>query len=443
MRILCVLVMALVVTRDGLAQDATRLEQVVQTAVANRTFSGAVLVARGSTVVLSKGYGLANREWDIPNLPATRFRLGSLTKQFTAAAVLLLEERGKLSVDDPIAKHLPNAPAAWAPITIRHLLSHSSGIPNFTAMPEYPSLRPFATTAAKTVAVFKDKPLDFAPGEKMAYSNSGYLVLGLLIETLSGQSYEAFVRDNLFAPLGMKDSGVDANAAIIPRRAAGYAPSPAGPVNAGFIDMTIPHAAGALYSTTEDLLRWEQALFSSKVVSASSLQKMTTPFKNDYAFGLVVRSSKGRKVVEHSGGIEGFNTAMAFYPETQTAVIVLANLNGPTADQLSASLGAVAHGETVTPPSERTAISLPASALAKYVGQYEMAPGIVLTVSANGEQLMAQLTGQGPNAIFPESERRFFLKVVDAQLEFFVDASGTVTHLVLYQNGREMKGLRR
>jgi CubicO group peptidase (beta-lactamase class C family) len=310
-------------------------------------------------------------------------------------------------------------------------------------MPEYRSLRPFAATAAKTVAVFKDKPLDFAPGEKMAYSNSGYLVLGLLIETFTGQSYEAFVRDNLFAPLGMKDTGVDVNATIIPRRAAGYAPSPAGPVNAGFIDMTIPHAAGALYSTTEDLLRWEQALFSSKVVSASSLQKMTTPFKNDYAFGLLVRTSKGRKVVEHSGGIEGFNTAMAFYPETQTVVIVLANLNGPTADQLSASLGAVAHGEAMTPPSQRTAISLPASALAKYVGQYEMAPGIVLTVSANGEQLMAQLTGQGPNAIFPESDRRFFLKVVDAQLEFFVDASSAVTHLVLYQNGREMKGLRR
>ena len=157
------------------------------------------------------------------------------------------------------------------------------------------------------------------------------------------------------------------------------------------------------------------------------------------ARGSAVVLSKGYGL----GGIEGFNTAMAFYPETQTVVIVLANMNGPAADQLSASLGAVAHGETMTLPAERTAISLPASALAKYVGQVQMAPGVMLTVSANGEQLLAQLTGQGSNAIFPESDRRFFLKVVDAQLEFFVDASGEVTHLVLYQNGRELKGLRR
>ena len=160
---------------------------------------------------------------------------------------------------------------------------------------------------------------------------------------MSGQSYAAFLQENIFTPLGMKDSGLDSNADIIDRRAAGYAPGANGPVNAGFIHMSIPFAAGAVYSTTGDLLRWEQGLFGGKVLSAASLDKMTKPFKNNYAFGLLVHSARGPRVVEHNGGIEGFNTAMAYYPDSGVIVIVLANLNGPTADLLAASLGAAAH----------------------------------------------------------------------------------------------------
>ena len=184
----------------------------------------------------------------------------------------------------------------------------------------------------------RDKPLDFVPGEKMSYSNSGYLVLGYVIEKVTGASYEKFVTDNIFTPLGMKDSGYDSNTAIIPRRAAGYTPSPTGPVNAGFVHMSIPHAAGALYSTTEDLLRWEQGLFGGKVISAASLAKMTTPFKNDYALGVVVQTASGRKVVQHGGGIDGFNTFLAYYPDDKLTVAVLANINGqaPNADRREA-----------------------------------------------------------------------------------------------------------
>src|SRR5262249_27980857 len=158
-------------------------------------------------------------------------------------------------------------------------------------------------------------------------SNSGYLVLGYVIERIAGTSYEMFVTDNIFKPLGMKDSGYDSNTAIISRRAAGYAPSPIGPVNAAFIHMSIPHGAGALYSTTEDLLRWEQGLFGGKLISTMSLAKMTAPFKNDYAFGLMVQTAGGRKVIQHGGGIEGFNTFLAYYPDSKVTVAVLANLN--------------------------------------------------------------------------------------------------------------------
>ena len=425
------------------AQDAARMDQVVQTYVQNKTFMGTVLVARGTDVVLSKGYGSATLEWDIPNTPSTKFRLGSITKQFTAASILLLEERGKLKTGDPIKKYLADAPAAWDTITIDNLLTHTSGIPNFTNLPEYKRLEPFDSPVAKTIAVFRDKPLDFPPGEKMSYSNSGYLVLGHLIETLSGGSYEKFVTENIFMPLGMRDSGYDSNTAILAHRAAGYAPSANGPVNAGFIHMSIPHAAGALYSTTEDLLRWEQGLFGGKVVSPASLAKMTTPFKNDYAFGVVVRTAGGRKVVQHGGGIEGFNTYLAYYPDDKLTVAVLANINGEAPNQIATKLAELAHGGAVQLTSERKEITLPVATLSKYVGTYQMGPGVELSVTLDGDQVMAQLTGQSKFPIVADSETLFFYRVVEATLEFQKDASGAVTAVRLRQGSINQVGARK
>lgn len=326
-------------------QDADPFDQVVDAYVVNKQFMGSVLVARGAAIVFRRGYGSANLEWNIPNDATTKFRIGSLTKQFTAASILLLEERGKLKVDDPVTQYMPDAPAAWDKITIYHLLTHTSGLPNFTGFADYRPLAPFATTPEGLVARFRDKPLDFQPGEKWSYSNSGYVLLGYLVEKITGGTYQAFLQQHIFTPLGMKDSGYDSNTAIIPHRAAGYVPSAQGPLNAGFVHMTIPHAAGALYSTTEDLLRWEQGLFGGSVLSAASLQKMTTPFKSDYAFGVRVRTVGQRRVVEHNGGIDGFNTYLAYYPDSQTTIVVLGNLNGPVPDQIGPKLGAVAHGD--------------------------------------------------------------------------------------------------
>jgi CubicO group peptidase (beta-lactamase class C family) len=328
------------------AQDTARMEQVIQSHVTAGTFMGSVLVARDGAVVLDKTYGMANVEWDVPNTTATKFRLGSITKQFTAAAILLLEERGKLKIDDRIKTYLPDQPMSWDRITIYNLLTHTSGIANFTALPSYNSLKNSATTPDGTLAGLRDRVLDFGPGEKMSYSNSGYLVLGSIIEKVSGQSYEKFLADNFFTPLGMTDTGYDSNTAIIKRRANGYIKTPAGYVNAGYIHMSVPHAAGALYSTTADLLKWEQALFAGKVISKASVDRMITPFKNDYALGLSSALDKsGRRVIAHGGGIDGFNTFMAYYPESRTVVIVLSNVNGPVPGTLSGQLAAIMHGE--------------------------------------------------------------------------------------------------
>jgi CubicO group peptidase (beta-lactamase class C family) len=419
------------------------MEQVVQSYVDSKQFMGAALVARDGKVLLSKGYGFANLEWGVANSPASKFRLGSITKQFTAACILLLEERGKLKVDDPVKKYMTDAPAAWDKVTIFNLLTHTSGIPSFTGFPDYASTEAIATTPEKLVARFRDKPLEFQPGEKWNYSNSGYVLLGYLIEKISQQSYSEFVQENIFTPLGMKDSGYDSNSAIILHRASGYTPSAKGTIHAGYIDMSIPFSAGSLYSTTEDLLRWEQGLMGGKLLSAASLAKMTTPFKNDYAFGLAVHAVNGHKVIEHGGGIEGFNTEIAYYPEDKLTVVVLANLNGGVPETIAKALAQVAHGEKVVLPSERKEITVSAAVLGAYVGTYQLTPDFSIVVTFEGGQLMAQATGQPKFPLFAESETKFFLKVVEAEVEFFKNEKGEVTHLILHQGGQDQKGTKK
>jgi CubicO group peptidase (beta-lactamase class C family) len=428
-----------------LAQDnVSRMEQVVRSYVDAKQFMGSVLVDRDGKALLSKGYGSANLEWDISNSPSTKFRLGSITKQFTAACILLLEERGKLKVEDPVKKYMPDAPAAWDKMTIFNLLTHTSGIPSFTGFPDYHSTEAIATTPELLVARFRDKPLEFQPGEKWNYSNSGYVLLGYLIEKISQQSYRQFVQENIFNPLGMKDSGYDSNSEIILHRASGYTPGPKGMTNAGYIDMTIPLSAGALYSTTEDLVRWEQGLMGGKLLSPTSLKKMTTPFKNDYAFGLGVHTANGHRLIDHGGGIEGFNTFLAYYPEDKLTVVVLANLNGQAPDAIASKLAAVAHGENVVLPSERKEVTVSPAILAKYVGTYELMPDFDIVMTLEGGQLMTQATGQPKFPLFAESETKFFLKVVDAEVEFFKnDKGGEVIYIILHQGGQDMKGTKK
>jgi CubicO group peptidase (beta-lactamase class C family) len=418
------------------APDPARMEQVIRSFVTAKQFMGSVLVARGDDVLLDKGYGFADLEWDIPNTPTTKFRLGSVTKQFTAASILLLEERRKLSVNDTVKKYMRDAPPAWDKITIFNLLTQTSGIPNFTSFPDYASLEPFAATPEQLVTRFRDKPLDFQSGEKWSYSNSGYVLLGYLIEKISGESYAKFVQENIFTPLGMKDSGYDSNSAIVAHRAKGYQMGPEGPVHAGYLDMSILLSAGGLYSTTEDLLRWVQGLFGGKLLSAASLEKMTTPYKDDYAFGLLVHTAGGQKVVEHTGGLEGFNTIVRYFPEDKLTVIVLSNFNGPPTD-IAGKLSILAHGANVTLISERKEVRVDPKLFDGFVGRYELAPSVVMTVTSDGDRLMTQINGQPKLEILAEGEHDYFAKAVDAQITFVTDAQGRAIELILHQNGRD------
>ncbi|HEY6374871.1 MAG TPA: serine hydrolase [Edaphobacter sp.] len=424
------------------AQDPTpRMQQIIQASVDSKTFMGTVLVAKDGKTLINAGYGSADLEWNIPNTPSAKFRLGSLTKQFTAASILLLEERGKLKVEDPVSKYMPDAPAAWEKITIYHVLTHTSGIPSFTGFPDYATTEWKDTTPTELVARFRDKPLDFEPGTKFNYSNSGYVLLGYLIEKISGQTYADFLQQNIFTPLNMTDTGIDNNAAIIPQRAQGYTPSKQGIHHAGYISMTIPLSAGAIYSTTGDLLKWEQALFGGKLLTPASLTKMTMPFKSDYAFGLSVRTVDGHKLITHNGGIEGFNTALNYYPDDKLTVIVLCNLNSGAPDQIANNLGKVALGQTVTLPSERKEVSVSSAILADYAGTYQMTPNLNNVIALKDGHLTTKLGQQPELDLFAESDTKFFLKAVDAEIEFFRDpTTHAVTRLVIYQNGTQHEG---
>jgi CubicO group peptidase (beta-lactamase class C family) len=328
-------------------------------------------------------------------------------------------------------------------VTVAMLLSHTSGIPDFTRFDDYEALKNRPATTTTLIERFKDKPLEFEPGTEWAYSNSGYIVLTGVLEAVSGSSYADFLSDNIFKPLAMNDSGYDSYSAILPNRAAGYTPTANGVVNADYVDMTIPQGAGGLYSTTRDLLKWEQGLFGGRLLGSQSLRLLTTPVRENYAMGLVVTQENGHTTISHNGAIEGFNTWLGYDPADRTTVIVLGNLNGPGPDRLGSSLMTLAHGGVVTLASERQATQVPPETLRTYEGLYEATPAFTVAVSVVDGKLMAQATGQGPVELFAEVPDKFFLRVVDAQVTFTRDASGAVDGLTLHQGGQDLTARKR
>jgi len=428
-------------------QIESRLDEVAKSYTPGNAFMGSVLVVEKDKVLLNQGYGMASLEWAVPNTPETKFRLGSLTKQFTAALVLLLQQDGKLNVNDPVSKYLPDAPKTWEKITLASLLGHTSGIPNFTNDKDFGTWSASARTPAEEIAYFRDKPLDFEPGAKFDYSNSNYEVLGVVIEKVSGKHYGDLLRERIFEPLGMHDTGLDNDELILPKRAQGYAPSPHGLIAARSESMSVPWAAGSIYSTTGDLLKWERGLFGGKLLSPASLVAMTTPGKGRYGFGVGIDERDGSRVIGHGGGIEGFNTQLTYLPDRQLAVVVLANVNGAIPTTMAAQLLDVALGKKVVLAGERKEVPIGKAALAKFVGTYVLAPEFSLTFALDDDGLIAQGTGQSAVGLVYQGQvdghPRFFNEKVNAEIEFVPDASGAFPSIVLHQGGHDVPGKRK
>lgn len=419
-------------------QTAAKVDEYMSAAVRLNGFSGSILVARDGQTLFSKGYGMANYELDVPNKPQTIFRLGSLTKPFTATAIMMLQERRQLNTGDSICRFLNDCPAAWQPVTIRNLLTHTSGIPDYSHMPAVQTHRSRSFTHAELIGLFRDKPLEFAPGEKFSASNSGYYLLGVIIERASGTSYEDFLRANIFRPLGMTSTGYDNPNRVMKNRASGYGVLGDSLVNVGYIDMSSPFAAGGLYSTVEDLLRWDQALYTEKLVSRKSLQEMSTPFKSAYAYGWYNRQRLDRRVLELDGNIGGFFASITRFPDDRVTVIVLGNAASSNTRGVANTLSAIAFGAPYTIPQERKVVTLDPQVLEKYVGEYQGESGVVIRITIEEGKLMRRIGGQAKEELYAVSETEFVLRGIELPFTFIMDAQGRVTGYVTRRGGREV-----
>lgn len=338
-------------------EKVAKIDELVRTYVKRGKFNGSVLVADNGVVIYKKGFGYANMEWDIPNQPDTKFRLASVSKQFTSMLILQLVAEGKIDLKVPIATYLPDYPKKNAAvITVHHLLSHTSGTPSYTSFDNYRDIMRNPISVDELIQLFADSTLEFTPGERFSYSNSGYALLGKIIEKVSGKTYEEMAKERIFTPLGMTNSGYDSNDPVIKNRAAGYFKRGNAFVNANYIDMSVPYAAGALYSTVEDLFLWDQALYTDKLLPKEYLDLLfkehIAAWDSFYGYGWEIgkipagNSNDFLATIGHGGGINGFNTQITRFPESKSSVILLNNTSGAPLYKMIVAIAGILNDKT-------------------------------------------------------------------------------------------------
>ena len=381
----------------------------------------AALVAINGKIVYQKAFGMANLELDVKMEPDMVFEIGSITKQFTAVAVLMLMEQGKLSLDDDITKYIADYPTHGHHISIHHLLTHTSGIKSYTSMENWPPVWRLDYKPLELIDFFKNEPMDFEPGEAWLYNNSAYFILGYVIEKASGQPYGQFIEKNIFEPLGMKSSVYGSTSEIIKKRACGYQKNE-GYINAEFLSLTQPYAAGSLMSTVGDLFIWNRAVRSNKLVKKESIDLAFTNYKlnngneTNYGYGWGINEINGSPTLEHSGGIFGYVTNSIYLPDEDVFVALFLNCDCNDPGQVSTRMAAIAIGKPY--PDQTSWISVEPDDLKKLVGVYDFADGSSRTVTLEGNQLYSQRTGSNKIKLFPTSKRTFSFENSLAGIEF-------------------------
>lgn len=418
--------------KDANAATAAAIDELLSKSFKPGDPGAAAIVVKNGNVILRKGYGMANLELGIPIEPDMIFRIGSITKQFTAVATLMLVDQGKLSLTDEITKFIPDYPTQGHTITVEHLLTHTSGIKSYTGLPEWRPLWRKDVSLKEMIDLFKNKPMEFAPGESWNYNNSGYVLLGLIIEKASGQTYQDFIEKNIFAPLGMKQTFYDNTARIIPRRITGYSKSGANWVNSDYLSMSWPHAAGSIISSVDDLAKWDSALYTDKLLKQETLRRAWTPYllKNGksvkYGYGWLVTDLAGMSSLEHGGGINGFTTIGVRVPQERIYVAILTNRDSGTGN-LGQQAAALVAGRKLTEP---VAIKLPAGTLEKYVGVYKVNEKQDLIISKEGEALYFERPNAGKQEMVPSEENQFFSKRNPSLVISFKQNGGKITSVL-------------
>ncbi|MEP6846831.1 MAG: serine hydrolase [Panacibacter sp.] len=441
MKRIFILVPALFFGLSGFTQDAgSKIDTLISAYLKLNKFNGAALVAKNGTVLLNKGYGYRHAADKVLNNGESIFQLGSITKQFTAAVILKLQEEKKLSTSDKVSKFFPAYPKGDS-ITIEHLLTHTSGIYNYTNDPDFMANEITKNKSREEMmALFKDKPLDFSPGTAWSYSNSGYSLLGYIIEAVTKRPYEEAVHKYIFTPLHMTHSGFDFTHLKSPDKTSGYFLLDDKSANpAPIVDSTVSFSAGAIYSTTGDLYLWHKALEHNTVLSKAQQEKAYTPVRNNYGYGWGIDSIEGKRRVGHGGGIPGYITNESRVPEDDIDIVLLSNASNQSLEDITKSIYAILYNKQYELPKERMVIQLPAETLNQYEGEYEINPDLHVIMTIKDGALSATPTNQSEKILHAEKEDFFFEKEEDVQVEFTRDANKEVDGFILYQGGRQMK----
>jgi CubicO group peptidase (beta-lactamase class C family) len=442
-----------VVAASGPADLTSQVDALFEDSVHSNTPGAAVLIARDGKKLLEKGYGLAQVEVRTPITCDTRFRVGSITKQFTAAAILKLQEQGQLNINDPISKYFPDWPKGRA-VTLRHLLTHSSGIHNFTAKPGFQTNVTVATPLETLISSFKNDPYDFNPGAQFRYCNSGYVLLGAVIQKVSGETYASYLRETFFKPLGMKDTGVSPSDAPLTNEALGYSYENSSVRRSVDWNMSNVAGAGNLYSTARDLSLWNEALFGGRVLSSASLQAAFTvgvlvdddpshPEDTGYGYGWAIDRLNGTREISHGGELAGFGSYLLRLPEYKLTVVVLLNCvpQLPKLQQwvLAREIARLALGPELPPQQEpKAAAHVPSAALDAITGQYDMRDAITLTITRENDHVFMKITGRNRFEILPKSDRTFFVESDAAEATFVRNVNGQVVKVILKQGGERI-----
>jgi len=432
------------------ARVAQTVDSLAQAFVAQRGApSVAIAVVRGGEPIVMKGWGKADLENDVPATEHSVYRIGSVTKQFTSAAVMQLVEQGKVQLTDSIGAHLPTLPAAWRGVTVRQLLNHTSGIPSYTNIGAAWQRRWGEEMSPDSlVALTASLPMWFTPGSDWRYDNSGYVVLGMLIEKVASRPWAVDIEERFIKPLGLTETLNCLSAPVVPRRVHGYVPQRAGWVNAPYLAMTQPYAAGALCSSVYDMARWNRALHTGHVVSSASYALMTTPdgaaAAAKYGFGLGRDSLGGHAVITHNGGIHGFSSDNMWVPDAELSITVLTNSGAGRAGDL---LRQVARAALGVPLEVRpTVVALPAADRARYAGVYALAlPGGTsdFTVVEQGDGLTAQVAGQRAVPLLHYGNHTFGASFDPSLRVIFTVEGARATRVTLVQGGGRAEGPRK
>jgi len=437
-QMLCLVVLLLPTIGFAQKDNQSLIDQYMQAQVTVNEFSGVILVANKGLIIYKKPFGYADREWKIPNSIETKFEIGSLTKQFTATAILQLAEQDKLNLNDKLSKYFPGYPKGDS-VTLHMLLTQTSGIVDYTSIPEFYSLHTLPLKTDSVIALFKNKPYLFSPGSKWSYSNSNYFLLGCIIEKVTSKAYRSYM-DEIIKKAGLKNTFVNQLDSILDFRARGYSKlEKGGWKNSDYMSMELPYSAGSMISTVEDLFKWQNELLKGMIISKPMVSKMTTPNLNNYGYGLIIDSLANHVRISHAGAIPGFTSFLAAFPADRISIAVLSN-DDCNSNVIGDAIASILFNIPVEIPYITVERAIDTSVIKRYAGKYQLGGSMKFELFEKDHKLYLKPEGQHEWEMKPESETRFFFSWDKEQkIDFLIDSKGVVTKCYFMNKGSKIE----